>query len=466
MDKSLRALTVLAFAMASIAALAFFFHDIESTPQTDIHVIKYSDSLLKSFDSGTTGDFMLEMRKYPLFYTVSFSVARKVTEPIFMLPVLKDMPLYQQLYVVGRLFTLIFAIGIIFVLFRLSKMFTSKPHAAILMASSILFIVFSTAIRPHIPVAFWALLSFMFAEEFKNNKSDKWKLFASYASALVAFGTLQNGVFAFLFPLWVQTTNDKRTWIKAAITLAVCISLAIILGYPFVFNTANNVGLDLGHNYGNAWDGYGFVKLGITMLGSELILGFFAILSIVKMIKNKKADVINKFAPAIVFVAAIFLIFGMYGGTASRFFIITLPFLALIGAISFKESSRTTKIIVLIFIIVLNGRFAQLALKSNTYQIASNYLNENTDGILGTDLPFYYLSVPFERFASEEQEHMIEHIVTNAGKHNLEYMTTCHKISSSKWKDNMFLWTEVPWGLFKIWQTEHFGPNLEVLCKT
>ena len=461
----MRILTVLTFVMASFAALAFFFHDIESTPQTDIHVIKYSDSFLKSIEDGTVGDFALEMRKYPLFYTASFSAARKITEPIFTLPVLKNMPLHQQLYAVGRLFTLLFAIGIIIVLFRLSKMLTGKPHAAILMLSSILFIVFSTAIRPHIPVAFWTLLSFMFAEEFKREKSAKWKLTASYASAIMAFGTLQNGFFAFLFPFWAHATSSKRHWIKAAIVLAVCTSIVIIIGYPFIFNTANKVGFDLGHNYGNAWDGFGFVTLGTTMSGSELILGFFAVLSIAKIIKDKNVNEINKFAPAMVFVSAIFLIFGMYGGTAPRFFMITLPFIALIGALSFKEAPIKAKIAVLIIIILLNGRLTQLALKPNTYQIASTYLNENTQGILGTDLPFYYLSIPYERFASEEQQHLIEHIVTNAGKHDIDDMTTCHEVISSRWDNDMFLWTEVPWGLFKIWQAERLGPNLEVLCK-
>lgn len=428
-------------------------------------MIKYADSFLKSLEDGTVGDFALEMRKYPLFYTTSFVVARKVTEPVFTLPVLKNMPLHQQLYVVGRLFTLFFAIGIIFVLFRLSKLMTGKPYAAILMLSSILFIVFSTAIRPHIPVAFWTLLSFMFAEEFKREKSAKWKLTASYASAIMAFGTLQNGFFAFLFPFWAHATSSKRHWIKAAIVLAVCTLFAITLGYPFIFNIANKVGFDLGHNYSNAWDGSGFVELGVTMAGSELILGFFAVLSIAKIIKDKNANEINKFAPAIVFVSAIFLIFGMHGGTAPRFFIITLPFLALIGALSFKESSKVTKIVVLIIIIVLNVRFAQLALKPNTYQVISNYLNENTQEILGTDLPFYYLSVPFERFASEEQEHLIKYVATTASTHNTSDWTTCHEVTSSRWNNNMFLWTEVPWGLFKIWQAERLGPNLEVLCK-
>ncbi len=458
-------LLIIAIASYLIALAAFYFHAIKLNPQSDNQVIYYSIEFINAFKNGTLSEYFLMVRKYPFFYTLTYTVPYEIVKSVINVH-----PILLAHYF-GRLMSVLFALGTFLIIKKYSISRSYFLCAAMLLMTSQLFFMFATAIRPHALVAFWAMLSLFFSLRLSERKT-YLNIILAYAPALAAFCTLQNGIFVFIFPIWGYVYGDLKslkTWIKCGMWTIFFLALSPLIGYTFLLGKffgggSGEVGFDLGHDAGNVWNFSGFPKMLRSMVGSEPILLIFALWGIIRLIR-KKDSLTRKIIPVLLFVAAYYIVFSIYGGgTKERYFVIAMPMLALIGASALDASHKAIKIGLLILITLMFAKFAYLGFSPNTYESASNFIN-GTEGPVGTDLPPYFLSIPNDRYQFESESD-IKHIITVRDKHELDHTwQTCFEATSSSSSERMFLWEGVQWGFIRLFEAKMLGPSLVVYCK-
>ena len=509
----MKGFTRIAFFFASalyiIAALAFLFHGLKQNRQVDTQLITYGFQFLDSVRHGTVLDYLLTVRKYPLLPCLLFAMMDVLVLPMLFLDgsihATADLPLYLALHpleivLASRLLVFAAAAGTFVLLHRASKKLfpaISPAYALILLGSSMLFFLFTSAVRPHVLVTFMTLLTFVLSLR-------SYRM--GFLAALLAFCTLQNGFFAFIFPVWaflskrgtldLSRLRDSRLWLW----IGLYVLLTSVLGYPFVWSGLLGRALHLGMGLGNAdFDTHpfglgGLISLATLMVGGEFILLVFFLAAIVSMMRGKKFP--QPCYGVLWYLLLFSIFFGINSGTVDRFYMPMLPLMALLGA-PILARVRFVHLPLCLFFIVLYFHFAVLGLRPDTYDLARTFLVTHTKGPIVTSIPWYFLDVPPSR-ASIQTPRMERERIIKGLDHNLPdaraYLpleqraradvlvvqpdekntikpgpswNLCQTIAPATRPTtaSMFLWSEVSWPLYWIWQTRSLGPTIMVYCR-
>lgn len=479
-------------------------------------MITFAFQLLDSLRHGTLGDFLLTVRKYPLLPSL-------VLAPLYVLLILfltltgtiqslghVDAYLFgtsaSHLYFLSRAVILACGTGTIFLTYAIGKkIFPSRsPYGSVLLlVSSVLFLTFSTAVRPHVPVAGATMLTLFFSLKLAEQKTARNACLA-FGSAALSACILQSGAFSLIFPFIAFLAIDGRihwkrffNW-KLWAWFFVFAFVSITLGYTFLWNIplGNHVtvDLDLGHfdtGSANRWSGHGWIVFLKTFFGSEPLLTVCALASI-GMIILKKETLSVPLLMILAYLGAYLLCFGMYFNTQGRYVIILLPLLAVLGTRSFPDKGWKLGV-VSAFILFTHGELIRLGITPNAYQVAKEYLLARTTGAIATDIPTYMLGIPptrasigvpdtaTERFiASSEKD--LPHARTllplgNAGQAQSivflwnemapdpAFFRPCLSVRSGGVGRDMFLWQETLPTFLWLAKAERMGPDIAIYCR-
>ncbi len=459
----------LAVLMYGIALVAYFFHALDLNPQFDTQGIRYSLELLSARDQGQLWDWMTQVppRKYPFLYILPFSLLESFfwvsDEGMDMIHV----------HAIARFVTILYALGIFFVLSRITRrLFDDHRAAILLLMTSTNFFLFSTAVRPHMAVAFWMILTFALSYEMKKKPSTLATLLA-FGAAACAFATLQSGIFAFLFPVFALFSYDRRlsSLLKAAGWLVGAGAVGLIVGYPFVLRMlsggAEGATLASGMNHD-----VGFfllpqllpVKLW-QLFACDSVLLLAAVFGAWKTWHTKQ-----KTMSILITLSLFLLVFGMQPITSPRFFIPVLPLLAVLAAPALI-GQRRLQMAIAILCILMFSKLAMLAAQPNTYQRASAFVNAQ-DGFLLTRIPTYFLNVPDEKYAKVDQnaDRLFFLLKEDERIPEVEALPLCASFLATSLpterlvSNYMFLWQEVEWPLLYLAGTKSLGINLRMYC--
>jgi hypothetical protein len=454
-----------------ISILAYAVHGLPLNQQYDAQVIYYARDLQQAVMTDTLGEYLVQSRKYPLLYVIPSAITQRIFYALVDLVGIVATDLHG--YLLARFTTFLYAIGLFWIQWRLSKKLTGGISGALLLSFSILTFMFASAVRPHLPVAFWTLATVAASLRLFENRSAK-NMFLAWGAALFAFGTLQSGIFAFIFPLWAQLRHpaDWRSWAKTLPLGAGVAFLALVIGYTFavkgIFSGQEAVSVDLGHNveaeYGltHGW------RVLTQLLGSELILLAFAAGGIVRLFQGKGKPH-PLWLPVLGYLFLFFAVFMFHSYGMSRFFLPTLPLFALLGASAFDASPRWLKVGVTVFMTVILLKLGWLALQPNTYDHASNFVKK-VEGYVAIELgiPFYFTSIPDSRFplTRESDDYQVMIMTDQAQYDPDDAWTRCaHFIASSSTDNIVLMWNDTPFALWQVLTGKMLGPNISVFCK-
>lgn len=465
LEKSCKFFVLLAAAMA---ITLYLFHDLRVNPQYDNQGLWHAADLLTAIRGGQFFDFIFTPRKYPLFYLLNNLV---VYLPFDLF--LKEVP-REVFILIGRGITFFYAIGSFLLLRTLSKrLFNDTSIAMILLATSILYTLFTTAIRPHVIVGFWSLSSYYFALLYRSNNSKK-NLGGTFISAIFAFCTLQSGLLAFVFPLWsiLDTKKGMKRMMQLSLFFIPALILCIALGYPFLLSSvldgSTGLGMDLGHNVGvkYSWGSAGRV---IAQLAgsSPFILLFFSIALARYVLKRDAWN--SSLTPAFIFVSVFLGVFLFHYHTKGRFFIPILPFVALLGVSGFKASPQLVRIPVLLVTTIVYMRFGYLTTLPNSYDAVSTFANQRTGAVFIQSRPVYFYRVPVKRLVSTQDYPWIETIIVS-DKRTLTASGTWEECAaynnSTEHSDVSLLWEDTEWAYYNLFTNEMLGPPMQAYCRT
>ncbi len=452
-----------------IALVAYYFHAVDLNPQADTQGIRYSLELLSAKDQGQLWNWLTQIpvRKYPMLFVLPFSVA----ESFFWISG-EGMEMTQAHYIT-RAITVLYALGTFWILRRITvRLFDDSRSATLLLLTSINFFLFSSAVRPHIAVGFWTLLTFYLSLQLRQQPSGR-KAVLAFASAACAFATLQSGLLAFIFPLWAMT-SENWSWKSVTKTLGLAAGMGAIglaVGYPFVLNMFSGSSPTAGFTTGINHDVGIFllpqlipVKLW-EMFTCDIILFIAAGFGIFRTWHEKQ-----KIIPVLLYLAAFWIVFGMQPTTGPRFFVPTLPLIAVLATPALA-GRRKLQMGIAVLCILIFGKLAYLATQPNTYQQASQFVNTH-DGLLITHTPTYFLNVPDEKYAKAGQPAKRFFILLQEDEHipEVEVLPLCAVFTardvSAAWSGvkYMFFWHEVPWPLYYLAVTKSLGINLRMYC--
>ena len=501
---------------AIIACVAMTFHSLHLTRQVDVQHIGYAFEFLQSIAHRDLGSYLLFPHKYPLLSVLPLSFFYAGILGFLVLighvPSLSipDIQYYvftnpREIYLATRLVTVVFSILLLALLHRTSrKLFpTINPlYALLLMLSSMLYLTFATSMRQHVPAACLIFLTFVLSLSLAERKSTL-RLILALGSATLAFCVLQNGLFAYIFPVLAYIYDDGawkvRRWFhpRFLLILGAFFFLATLLGYPFLYRdlfVRHKLGFGLGNeDIGESpWGVRGFVVLGRTLLGSEIFLVIFAVITLWHVFRGRVMLTPYLWSIALFFVVYC-VFFGFVGWTTPRYFFPLSPFLALLGGVSLSRARCFIPFFVLLLMAV-HLQFALLGWKPDTYDVARSFLIEQTTGPIATNVPHYFLDIPPTRVSitapSMEKERFIltlpadlSHarafsLLSNSAQAqtavNAMYpydapignWALCQHIESSKSPDRMFLWSEVDWAYLWIFRTSNLGPTLSIYCRS
>jgi hypothetical protein len=442
---------------------AFFFHAIGNNPQMDTQGIRYAAELNESLAAGTAGEYMLEVRKYPLLYILPIAAGDALAAAAGH----GDL---TGMHYVGRGLTLLYAIGILVLVSAVGRRLSIK-YAWLVLLMSITFFQFSTAVRPHVPVAFWTILSLYFSLRLMTSRRPAWVI-GAFGSALIAFCTLQNGLLAFIFPAWAYA---YPRWTAGSILRACGIAAAfllpaVVLGYPFLlgplFGKMMVADADLGHEVALAFDAqHGLITL-MTMLGSELILMALAAAASVHVLwKRTHEGIAVIIVPVTLFWIAYMALFLFHNQSGVRFFLPVLPLWALLGAQTYGRLPAWGKQLLLLFVILIFARLGWLATQPNVYQKASLTL-AGAHGLTTPGLPpAHFFDLPQDAWAVHKDEVRALIFPDSLDEQPQGSWKVCARFTASDASDaNMFLWEEVQWAYFHALKARALGQNLTVYC--
>ena len=521
MSKEFRISFIVLCITFAIASLAMLTHSAGVDRTIDAQMTRYAFEFLEAITDGPFNTFLFSVRKYTLLPSVllGFLYGGVVGFKLLIgsIPSIADIPAYLfgtpvAINIVGRLFTLGAGILTIVLTFLTSKKLFPKVsplYAVSLLLSSLLFLTYITAVRPHVLVTAMIMLTLFTSIRFTEKRTNL-RGFMAFGSAGLAFCTLQSGFFAIIFPLWAylflaylfkgnrirwRGLCEKKLWGFGLFFFV----FSIILGYPFVlapfFGADAVFGLDLGHDQMglSSWSGEGFINIKRAFLGSEIFLALFAIAGAWQIWKSKKLPQ-GLLLAVYAFVLIYFIVFGLYADTGIRFFIPTLPLLALIGAGALAASPRHIKMLFVLCVLAIHLKFAFLAIQPNTYEVASNFVQKETTGTVATDLPVYFLGIPQTRASigspSMAREHYIAGLSedlsgardiisyeeldkaevfikrTEQGIENLEpEWEICKYTSQSPTYGEGLLWSDVYYSMYWLFRIERLGPSIAVYCR-
>jgi hypothetical protein len=434
----IRAHSALTVCLACYAAalVAFFFHALDVNPQYDTQALSSAYDLLRS-----PGGAWLADRKYPLFYTLPFAA-------LFKLVSLFTGPFSEQTgFLLGRMVTVLFALGTLALTGMLSRKLYGRFDAALLLLTSVLFFTFSTAIRPHVPLAFWTLLAFSCS----LRAGRRWTI-AAFLSASAAFCTLQSGLLAFLFPVWAlrRASGGVDQILQYLIP---SLLLCLVLGYPSLFSSVFDP--TLGHDEPIRFSVSHGLRVWLRFIGSELFVLAFAAWGW----RRWRIPVVRWF------IVGYFLLFSFYATADARYFIVTLPFLSLVGAGMIGDRLRA---VLAVLVVVVSARFGTLALRPNTFEQVAAFLGPR-DGLFGSiGYPEYFYPLPASRVIEKGAFDMMTFVVAPDALNTRAdaELEECFRATSSRTTDaNVLLWVETPWALWHLLEATALGPNLTVYCK-
>jgi hypothetical protein len=503
---------------AALAALAMLFHSVHLTRQVDVQHISYAFQLLQSLHEGSPAEFFLTPKKYPMMLVVPLAVlyagvlgflrltgtlpsfsAHDVEQIVFLDP--------SGIYFVTRLAALICGVLLVYTVYNISKKI--YPHvspwfAVMLLLSSLMLLTFVTAMRPHVPEVFFTFLAFAVSYNFAQSKTRRNALLA-FGSATLAFCVLQNGLFAFIFPLWAWIYEEgridvSRLW-KKPHWIAFLIGsffLASIIGYPYLWKQVlvnHAVELGLGNDEDtiqSPWGFSGFKTLFTILIGSETFLTVFALYAFVRHLR--KIELLHPFLwSAVAYMACYALLFGSIYWTPGRYFLPFVPFLAIIGGPALA-SLKKAHIPLAVIIAVIHLKFALLGFMPDTFDQARAYILQDTRGTIATNIPHYFLDIPPTRASigaptMEKEKFLLRlpedlpfarsyislsqaeqaDVVALTSRMNInlsdQWIACAQFIAAQNTFGTMFLWSEVEWGLFYILKTQRLGSNIIVYCK-
>jgi hypothetical protein len=406
----------------------------------------------------------------------------------------------------GRLFVMFLAIGCCTLVYKSSKILMPKVRPlspVLILVSSILFLTFASALRPHVFIAFGTLMTFYASIHFAQNKKWSYGLWA-FGSAALTFATLQTGLFAFVFPVFAFLISNGRfqwrrifSW-RLIVGMIGAIIAAFLIGYPslvLMLLKGQMFGYSLGISDVETYpaDIFGYSKA-ILMLVSDPFLLIFLLLSLQKRFRVHRTHPMFWAIP-------LYLLF--YFGVVClkdsiswiRVLIPTIPFVALLGAPALDALSPKKTIVVFLCIIAVHLRLFSLSLVPDTIEQARVFITNNTHGSISTGVPWYFLGIPPVRSSIDVPRMVREEYIKSlpvdlpgsrvilapdqwqqsdlylnypwsvpAEMHPPEW-TQCGNFFAAPPVHIMFMWNDVPYAYYWIWRTQALGQNLVLYCR-
>lgn len=511
-----RLLLTLACATYALACFALLTHGLEANRQYDTQMMTYAFQFLQALRDGEFSEWVFSIRKYPLLPSAALALLYVPTVGIFLLlgliPSVSDIPVWlitdpAAINFVSRGLMLASAIGIFVLLPCVAKKLLPQIPAAfpsIVLLTSFNLLLFSTAVRPHVLVAFMTLLAFSASLSFIEKPSRKSMLLA-FGAAILAWCTMQQGILAFIFPLWaLLKVQGRQPLSRRAMTIVLCLAASVlvasIIGYQFLWNidmwNAGRIGFGLGNeDYNNhALTGQGFFALGMMLVATELPLAIFVCIGGYTLLLNRR-KLPWMFVAALLFLTAYAGIVGIQSTVDDRMYLAILPFLALIAGAGLARTPRLLTPLLLIAM-ALHLKMAVIALRPDTYQVTHAFIETQAEDPIATDIPFYFLDVIPTRESLEgaddangaanilkglsedlpgartilptnewqEARTFIAYEVSPPPSFGPEW-TQCLISRSSPYSDQMFQWTELHWAIPRLFSLERMGPNTVAYCK-
>jgi hypothetical protein len=405
--------------------------------------------------------FLSESRKYPIGYTIPFAVVYRIALWAF-----GDISFYQE-YLLGRLITFVWTIGTVLVVYKMEKRY--KLEAVILLLSSLVFVLFSSAIRPHGPVAFWAALSALFAIRSAEESSQRniiWSLLCAFLATI----TLHSGLLSFVFPAWAMLR--KRSWMDMIVPTTiggVVILVSLMIGYWPLFSNFSGAlhGSVVGHEgVILTFDILKPFKLLPFFIGSDLLLFAFAGYALWKR-KTLLQD--TAWVPMVIYLVLFYVIFGFQPISAGRFFIATFPFLAVLGAPAFAQCASKLKLSILIVLCLAWIKLGYLAVMPNTHLLVANLVNSRPGMYSVLGQPWYFFPIPQEKVVSTEaQLNDMQFVVIPDyfpdKKPPEDWQMCLHAVSSPFTNEIVLLWNDTPWAYANLFAAKALGPSMKVFC--
>lgn len=491
MVRSFRALFPLLCCTFLAASLAMLVHSLPENRQIDAQLFTFALEFLRSLHEGSLGEFFLTVRKYPLLPSFILAVLQATLIGFFFLTGRLESMLDLQnyllsgpaaLYFMSRLFILVVALLTLFLVYRISRrLFPHIPGgmAVILAISGTLFLLFDTAIRPHMLIAGATTLTYFLSLRLVEDKS-RTAVILAFGAATLSFLTLQNGLLAFVFPLGAFLfEKDALQWRRLFspslwILFAGIFLVSLLIGYPFLLRPLFGLPADSGWGLGNtdlnsvAWNGIGFMELFHTALG-EPFLALFACIGVFRILR-KKEDCSFAVRMLLLYFVLFILLFGLHGKSSMRVFLPLIPLAAILGARAFA-ASRQWILVVCVFALLIHMKFFFLAVRPDTYDQARAFLRNNADASIVLDIPLPFLGLtqeetarvlPFDRLPEAD-------IVVARSGHapylDMQIWQLCARTVTYEAPSEMFLWSEVyspiPWLL----RAERLGPPFSLYCR-
>jgi hypothetical protein len=458
--------------LVAYAAATFVYgmHALATNPQYDNQVMFYADELRAGFRHHEMGKFLATPRKYPLLYVAPFAAAIETVERFHHGKMLENAAYYGT----GRALSIFYAAATLWVLWLLGRRLNGEGMSAlILLLTSVLFLLFTSAIRPHIPVTLFTLLAFWYALKLRDDPT-RWNTAATFGSAMIAFCTLQSGLVAFVFPAWAYLcVHSGRIGIwKAAGISALCAALCFPIGYPFalagLFGADVSTGIDLGHDIGLHFSLLHPFTIAALLLGSGPFILVFAALTMVRVLRGKAA-LPPGYLPALGVIILFAVLFAFHPISSSRFFLPIVPLLALLGARSFARAPRWAWRSIVLVTILGCLRLSWLALQPNTYQLAGDFAVTKQGLINVLNQPAYFFPIPEKRIVRDAAMLSDLHTIIipdYVAGHVPDGLEQCAHMKSSQLTDEIvLLWNDTPWALVELFSARRLGPNLRVYCQ-
>lgn len=461
----------IAIAAYAVASVAYGVHAYNTNPQYDNQGMWNAQEAIIAASTGQFGSFVFEERKYPLLYSAPFAIAYEglmiSTNGSFTDP---------SLFLLSRIISLLFILGTFLALWRIGTRLPNGIDATLLLMTSILFILFGSAIRPHMAVACLTMLSLLCSIRVRERPTIL-RTVSAFGCAMLAFCSLQSGIFAFIFPLWAilpRRFNVRRTAIAGLWTLAF-LALAIPLGYPFLLRPliglSSTGGIDLGHDVGLHFAVLQPWHIFLQLLGGEPILLAASALGLIAIVRARSLPH-PLFAPVLMYVAIFSVVFAFHTSAAGRFFIPIFPMLGLIGSVALAEASRTPFIrpALAVFIILIAMRIGWLAMTPNTYQQVNAFFLTQPGRVASLSQPGYFFDIPQEKRVSFPEQYVDIHTVavpdySDEQAKVLSAWPICFRSVASRTTDEIvLLWNDTPWALWHLFEASRLGPNLTVYC--
>jgi len=289
----------------------------------------------------------------------------------------------------------------------------------------------------------------------------------AFGSAIAAFCTLQNGLFAFIFPLWGYLWGrwTLKRFMVCLLILLISLGISVLLGYTFLINSllgnALDVGITMGHKLNIGFNPRSILQVLVMLVGSEFFLTFFTVWALV-LAARRGEGIRKEIIPIFMYLTVYILVFGFFSNGYPRYYIVTLPFLAILGA-PVLLNKKHLELLLLAFIVIIFAKFAYLGFKQNTYQLAGTVAAETKLPVI-TDIPEGFMTLYKGQYSPKGTLGPRMIIVKRGQNPGLPLADPCFRFDSSHSDQNMFLWTNTNWGLYHIFEAKALGPSLEVYC--